>query len=234
MGVVLRQAWSESQWILYIIFLKVCLYALTLYPVTARMRCWDRYIRCHRLLAVKPLSPREHAGRRVGKGGTLGSVQTTAVLIRPATYDNGLLLAIRDDSKLMYAWCQLTQWDVPDCDGPGGVLDCGLLLVWAALLRLMLSLCLQVHYSCMLGVGRRELRRCLCICVRVQPGASGVEIVCITLGNYHVEPQSRKARLWLVVLMRYLTISTNVRCYQTHQRWQLFLLGRQRTGALCV
>jgi len=27
-------------------------------------------------LAVKPLSPREHAGRRVGKGGTLGSVQT--------------------------------------------------------------------------------------------------------------------------------------------------------------
>jgi len=19
----------------------------------------------------------------------------------------------------MYAWCQLTQWDVPDCDGPG-------------------------------------------------------------------------------------------------------------------
>ena len=36
----------------------------------------------HRLLAVKPLSPREHVGRRVGKGGTLGSVQTTAVLIR--------------------------------------------------------------------------------------------------------------------------------------------------------
>jgi len=32
-------------------------------------------------------------------------------------------------SKLMYAWCQLTQWDVPDCDGPGdGVLDCGLWL----------------------------------------------------------------------------------------------------------
>ena len=22
-------------------------------------------------------------------------------------------------SKLMYAWRQLTQWDVPDCDGPG-------------------------------------------------------------------------------------------------------------------
>jgi len=50
----------------------------------------------------------------------------------------------------------------------------------------------------MLGVGRRELRRCLCICVRVQHGASGVEIVRITLGNYHVEPQSREARLWLV------------------------------------
>ena len=24
-------------------------------------------------------------------------------------------------SKLMYAWCQLTQWDVPDCDDPGAV-----------------------------------------------------------------------------------------------------------------
>jgi len=50
----------------------------------------------------------------------------------------------------------------------------------------------------MLGIGRRELRRCLCICVRVQHGASGVQIVRITLGNYHVEPQSREARLWLV------------------------------------
>jgi len=37
-----------------------------------RLRCCDRYIRCHRWLAVKPLSPREHAGRRVGNG----SVQT--------------------------------------------------------------------------------------------------------------------------------------------------------------
>jgi len=35
-------------------------------------------------------------------------------------------------------------------------------------------------------------------------------------------------------LMGYLTISTNVRCYQTRHRWQLFLSGRQRTGALCV
>jgi len=41
-----------------------------------RLRCCDRYIWCHRLLTVKPLSPREHAGRRVGKGRTLGSVQT--------------------------------------------------------------------------------------------------------------------------------------------------------------
>jgi len=46
------------------------------------------------------------------------------------------------------------------------VLDCGLLLACAALLRLTPSLCLQVHYSCMLGVGRRQLRRCLCICVK--------------------------------------------------------------------
>ena len=80
-------------------------------------------------------------------------------------------------------------------------MDCGLLLACAALLRLTPSLCLQVHYSCMLGVGRRELRRCLCICVRVQHGASGVEIVRITLGNYHVEPQSREARLWLVLII---------------------------------
>ena len=29
----------------------------------------------------------------------------------------------------------------------------------------------------------------------------GVEVVCITLGNCHVEPQSRKARLWLVVII---------------------------------
>jgi len=43
-------------------------------PSESRLRCCDRYIRCHQLLAVKPLSPREHTGRRVGKGGTLGSV----------------------------------------------------------------------------------------------------------------------------------------------------------------
>jgi len=36
------------------------------------------------------------------------------------------------------------------------------------------------------------------------------------------------------VLMGYLTISTDVRRYQTHHRRQLFLSGRQRTGALCV
>ena len=35
-------------------------------------------------------------------------------------------------------------------------------------------------------------------------------------------------------LMRYLTISTNVRRYQTHHRRQLFLSERRRTGALCV
>jgi len=54
----------------------------------------------------------------------------------------------------MYAWCQLTQWDGPDYDGPGW----GVGLLW-----LTPSLCLQVHYSCKLGVESRELRRCLCI-----------------------------------------------------------------------
>jgi len=38
----------------------------------------------------------------------------------------------------------------------------------------------------------------------------------------------------LTVLMGYLTISTNVRRYQIHHRWQLFLSERQRTGALSV
>jgi len=39
-----------------------------------------------------------------------------------------------------------------------------------------------------------------------------------------------------IVLMGYLTVSTNVRRYQTHHRWHFFLSGRQRTGAhaLCV
>jgi len=36
------------------------------------------------------------------------------------------------------------------------------------------------------------------------------------------------------LLMRYLSISTNVTRYQTHQRWQLFLSGRHCTGASCV
>jgi len=36
------------------------------------------------------------------------------------------------------------------------------------------------------------------------------------------------------MLIKYLTISTNVRRYQTHHRWQFFVSGRQHTGALCV
>ena len=43
------------------------------------------------------------------RAGLLAAYTDTAVFIRPATYDNGQLLAVRDDSKLMYAWCQLTQ-----------------------------------------------------------------------------------------------------------------------------
>jgi len=34
--------------------------------------------------------------------------------------------------------------------------------------------------------------------------------------------------------MGYLTISTNVRRYQTRHIWQPFLPGRQRTGSLCA
>jgi len=36
------------------------------------------------------------------------------------------------------------------------------------------------------------------------------------------------------VLMGHLTISTNIRHYETRHRWQFFLSGRQRTGELCV
>jgi len=36
------------------------------------------------------------------------------------------------------------------------------------------------------------------------------------------------------VLMGYLTISTNVRCYQTHHRWQFFLSGRQHAHRCIV
>ena len=77
-----------------------------------RLRCCDRCIRCQRSLAVKPLNS------------------------RPAMYIALQLLACAMTvSKLMYAWCQLTQWDFPDCNGPG-VLECGLWLACAALLRL--------------------------------------------------------------------------------------------------
>ena len=61
---------------LYFKMRPVCpsVYAFNPLPSDSRLRCCDRYIRCHRLLAVKPLSPTEHAGRRVGNGGTLGTV----------------------------------------------------------------------------------------------------------------------------------------------------------------
>jgi len=56
---------------LYIFWLCASLWAIL--SCRATIARSDRYIRCHRLLAVKPLSPMEHAGRRVGKGRTLGS-----------------------------------------------------------------------------------------------------------------------------------------------------------------
>jgi len=52
------------------------------------------------------------------------------------------LLDVCDD-KLMYAWCQLTQRD-----GDGSQADAIAL------------------FTSTLGVGSRELRRCLCICVK--------------------------------------------------------------------
>jgi len=47
--------------------------------------------------------------------------------------------------------------------------------------------------------------------------------------------QAWSESLW-TVLMGYLTISRNVRRYQTHHRWHFFLSGRQCIGAhaLCV
>jgi len=57
--------------------------------------------------------------------------------------------------------------------------ESGLIQVWRP--SRMPSLSLQLHCSCRLRVGHCELRRC------------------ITFGNYHVKPQSCKARLWLVI-----------------------------------
>jgi len=42
---------------------------------------------------------------------------------------------------------------------------------------------------------------------------AGVEVVCITLGNYHVEPQSREARLWLVSFKLKLANDPDFDCY---------------------
>jgi len=55
-------------------------------PSESRLPCCDRYIRCHRLLAVKPLSPREHAGRRLGKGGTLATYRP-----RPSWFETAVV-----------------------------------------------------------------------------------------------------------------------------------------------
>jgi len=54
---------------------------------------------------------------------------------------------------------------------------------------------------------------------------------CVKMGVFLRQAWSESQR---TVLMGYCTISTNVRRYQTYYWWQLFLSGRQRTGALCV
>jgi len=59
-------------------------------------------------------------------------------------------------------------------------------------------------------------------------------IVSVAVQKVRVVLRQAWSKSQWTVLMGYLTISTNVRRYQTHHRIQLFLLGRQRTGALCV
>jgi len=73
--------------------------------------------------------------------------------------------------------------------GRGAMLDCRLT-----------SLCLQLHYSYTLRVGHRELRRC------------------ITFGNYHVKPQSRKARLWLVLFISQISQKSTHDCQSSPVR----------------
>jgi len=77
-------------------------------PSKSRLRCCDRYIRCHRLLAVKPLSPRQHAGRRVGKGGTLGSVDRHGRL--DSTETAVVTVAAKDNRSLQYRPVELGRY----------------------------------------------------------------------------------------------------------------------------
>jgi len=98
-----------------------------------RLRCCDRYIWCQRSLAVKPLNSRDAdrpshrpllmamwntAGQPASQRSGTGNEQ---VSVYPCTISDcscwAWAMAV---SKLIYAWCQLTQWDVPDCDGPWG------------------------------------------------------------------------------------------------------------------
>jgi len=80
-----------------------------------RPHCCNWYIRCQPSLAVMPLNSRP---------ATPASLSHREVCVRWAgislpKYNIGLqLLGV---SKLLHVRCQLTQWDVPDCDGPGGV-----------------------------------------------------------------------------------------------------------------
>jgi len=58
--------------------------------------------------------------------------------------------------------------------------------------------------------------------------------VSVTVQKVRVVLRQAWSKSQWTVLMGHLTISTNVRHYQTHHRWQFFLSGRQHTGALCV
>jgi len=123
-----------------------------------RLRCCDRYIRCQRSLAVKLLTM---------YGSPSPCVEWAGLRLRMYRYQTAAARCVRWH---LANWCTRgANWlneTSMTATARARVLDCGLLLACAALLRLTPSLCLQVHYSCMLGVGHRELHRCLRICVK--------------------------------------------------------------------
>jgi len=81
-----------------------------------RLRCCDRYIWCQRSMAVTPLNSRP---AMLGSPSHRGSVHTVSRY--QFTHVRYRTAAAGRTRYSMYAWCQLTQWDVPDCHGPGGV-----------------------------------------------------------------------------------------------------------------
>ena len=64
-----------------------------------------------------------------------------------------------------------------------------------------------VHHDCLGCRGNKMLSSHQCIMQCLESGE--IEVVCITLGNCHVEPQSSEAQLWLVNISSIPSLSLN-------------------------